>query len=160
MRFHEQFLKQTSLRCMMPKHATTTRTRPIRFQKPEFFPQIFNLQIFVCKLFLHPHGKVQIAPCNFNLPNLTSILPDILLVYPPPSPSSISFFFYTMKIVFFDQRFFCYICESNMSSPAKILYKMLEIPGDLACKTKVWKGTPISSLYQHNGILMRLKFCA
>ena len=78
----------------------------------------------------------------------------------PSIPLQHFFFFYKMKIVFFDQRFFCYICESNMSSPAKILYKMLEIPGDLACKTKVWKGTPISSLYQHNGILMRLKFCA
>lgn len=42
----------------MQEHATTTCTRSIPFRRPEFFPQIFKLQIFSCKLFLHQHGKV------------------------------------------------------------------------------------------------------
>ena len=64
MRFDEQYSQQTSLMCMMAKniqkHATTTCTRSISFQKPEFFPQIFNLQIFFCKFFLHQHGNLPI----------------------------------------------------------------------------------------------------
>ena len=50
--------------------------------------------------------------------------------------------------------------RNDMSSPENILCKLLETPGDLLWKMKVWKGTPISSLNQHNEILMWIKFCA
>ena len=44
------------------------------FQKPEFFPQIFNLQIFLCKPFLHQHGKGTNCTIHLNLPNLTLMI--------------------------------------------------------------------------------------
>ena len=46
--------------------------------------------------------------------------------------------------------------QHDMSSQEKIWCKLLEIPGDLACKNQSLegKGTPISSLNQQNGILM------